>query len=258
MVIHYVEYGDKNAPLIVFLHGGGVSGWMWDEQVRYFKQYHCLVPDLPAQGISSENSFSIKGSAEKLNELIEEKAQDKEIIVTGFSLGAQVLIEMLSLKPNLIDYAIINSALVRPSTVAKSLIGPSIRLTFPLIKNKAFSKFQSRTLYIREDQFEKYYTESTQMKKETLIQILEENMSYKIPHNFNKAKSKILVTVGEKEKSIMKKSAVDLLKSNPHCNGLIIPNVGHGIPIADPDYFNNLLENWITYERTPIDSIKIT
>lgn len=26
LVIHYLEYGDKNAPLMVFLHGGGVSG----------------------------------------------------------------------------------------------------------------------------------------------------------------------------------------------------------------------------------------
>ena len=32
--LHYKEYGDKNASLMVFLHGGGVSSWMWDEQIQ--------------------------------------------------------------------------------------------------------------------------------------------------------------------------------------------------------------------------------
>ncbi|WP_199228153.1 hypothetical protein [Salipaludibacillus keqinensis] len=52
--------------------------------------------------------------------------------------------------------------------------------------------------------------ESNHMKSDTLIRILEENMSFKIPENFNKAKGKILVTVGVKEKAVMKKSEVDL------------------------------------------------
>ncbi|WP_268238239.1 hypothetical protein [Paenibacillus aceti] len=30
LVLHYKEYGDKRASLLLFLHGGGVSGWMWD------------------------------------------------------------------------------------------------------------------------------------------------------------------------------------------------------------------------------------
>ncbi|MEC1750353.1 hypothetical protein [Bacillus mojavensis] len=25
----------------VFIHGGGVSGWMWEEQISYFQRVHC-------------------------------------------------------------------------------------------------------------------------------------------------------------------------------------------------------------------------
>lgn len=53
--------------------------------------------------------------------------------------------------------------------------------------------------------------ESRQMKSDTLIRILEKNMSFEIPNGFQKAEGKILVTVGEKEKTVMKKSVLDIV-----------------------------------------------
>ncbi|PID21356.1 hypothetical protein CSV61_08975 [Sporosarcina sp. P3] len=58
MTINFNLYGDRKQPLLVFLHGGGVSSWMWNEQVKYFKDYKCLVPDLPGHGKSKDgNNF---------------------------------------------------------------------------------------------------------------------------------------------------------------------------------------------------------
>ncbi len=252
MVLHYKEYGDKSAPLMLFLHGGGVSSWMWDKQIQYFTHYHCVAPDLPEHGLNNhEVNFSIEGSAEELIKLIEEIANGKKVILIGFSLGAQVIIQMLSMKPDLIDFAIINSALVRPILYAKKLIQPSIRLSFPLIKNSWFSKLQAKTLYVSEDYFEKYYEESCQMKSDTLVRVLEENMSFEIPKNFRKANGKILVTVGEREKSVMKKSAKDIVETNSNCIGVIIPKIGHGVPLAMPDFFNHMVETWIHEGNLP-------
>lgn len=235
MVLHYQEHGDKSAPLMIFLHGGGVSGWMWDKQIQYFTQYHCIVPDLPEHGLSNdEMKFTIQDSAEELIELIEEKAGGKKVILIGFSLGSQVIIQMLSIKPDLIDVAVINSALVRPISYAKSLIQPTIKLSFPLIKKRWFSKLQAKTLYLSDEYFEKYYEESCQIKHDTLIRVLEENMSFEIPQDFGKANGKILVTVGEKEKAVMKKSAKDIVETNTNCTGVMIPDIGHGVSIAMP------------------------
>lgn len=66
MTIHFNLYGDADKPLLVFLHGGGVSSWMWDGQVKYFNNYKCLVPDLPGHGKSSEGyNFSIRDTADR-------------------------------------------------------------------------------------------------------------------------------------------------------------------------------------------------
>jgi len=250
MTLYYEEYGDKRAPLIVFLHGGGVSGWMWEKQVQHFAHYHCLVPDLPEQGQSSRDTlFSIARSAEQVGELIEEKASGKQVIVVGFSLGAQVAVQLLSIKS--VDYAIINSALVRPVPLASKLINPVLRLSFPLTRNRLFSKLQAKTLYVNQDNFERYYQESCQMKLETLGRILIENMSFTIPEHYKAAKGKILVTVGENERGVMKNSATDLVKSNPNCTGLILKGVGHGVSLAKPDFFNQMMEAWLTNGSLP-------
>jgi pimeloyl-ACP methyl ester carboxylesterase len=255
--LHYQEYGDVNAPLIVFIHGGGVSGWMWDKQVNYFSNYHCLVPDLPEHGKSgSEQLFTINLSAEKIIELLEQKGKDKRVIAVGFSLGAQVLISILGKKPHLIDYAIINSALVRPISLSKMMIH-LLSITYPLVKNKAFSKIQAKSMYVDESHFDTYYQESCRLSKESFTRIMAENMSFDIPNGFKQASSKLLVTVGEKEKSIMKKSLLDIVKSHPNGKGIIIPNIGHGVSMAKPDYFNKLLETWLQNGSLPDDVMEV-
>ena len=134
---------------MLLIHGGGVSGWMWDKQVQYFKHFHCIVPDLPQHGqVKDGIPFSIRGSAEEIIKLIEEKGNGKKVSAIGFSLGSQVLIQMLSIQPDLIDFAVINSALVRPNPTLKKWIRPTVTCSFPLIKKRWFSKLQAKTLYV--------------------------------------------------------------------------------------------------------------
>ncbi|MGE7675031.1 alpha/beta fold hydrolase [Lysinibacillus sp. NPDC094403] len=120
-----------------------------------------------------------------------------------------------------------------------------IKLTFPLLKNKSFAKLQAKTLYVDEEYFEQYYEDSSKIKLDTLINILQENMSFTIPHDFSEAQCNILVTVGKKEMGNMKKSALHLVNSNPHCQGVVLSNIGHGVSLANPEFFNRFVEEWI-------------
>ena len=225
---------------------------MWDKQVQHLINYHCVTVDLPEQGQNAQKGkFSIEHSAYKINELIDELSNGKVVTVIGFSLGAQVLVQMLSYRSNLIDYAILNSALVKPSKLGEKVISPLIWLTFPLIKNRTFSKFQAKTLFIGEEYFERYYNESCHMKRNTLVRILKENMSFQIPTKFKETKGKILVTVGEKERAIMKKSAFEIVNCNENCTGVIISGIGHGVPLSKPDLFNQIIEKWINGGEMP-------
>ncbi|MBS7728136.1 hypothetical protein KIN12_09505, partial [Vibrio cholerae] len=91
--------------------------------------------------------------------LIEEKREGKSVVAIGFSLGSQVLLSMLSKKKDLIDFAMINSALVKPIPFA-NILNKIMTMALPLVKNKTFSKIQAKTLYIGEEYFNLYYQES--------------------------------------------------------------------------------------------------
>ncbi len=250
-MLRYKESGNTEASLIVFLHGGGVSSWMWEKQIEYFNNYHCLVPDLPGHGLSFSMDFAIKDCAEEILSLIQTKARDKKVILIGFSLGAQVAIQILSMNPDIADYSIINSALVRPMPMANKIIKSMTRLTYRLTKNRTFSKLQAKQLYIGDQIFETYYKEVCNMELNTLIKILEENMSFSIPTGFSISKSKILITVGDKERRIMKKSVLALLDKNSNGKGFIIDKVGHGVPLAEPELFNKMVDAWIHDKELP-------
>ncbi|MFF2091379.1 alpha/beta fold hydrolase [Paenibacillus sp. NPDC058174] len=258
--MHEQHYGKADNPLMLFIHGGGVSGWMWDEQIRHFSpHYHCVAPDLPEHGKSRDGSpFSIKASAEHLLQRIEAIGAGKMVILIGFSLGAQIAVQMVSLRPDLIHYAIINSALVIPMPSMKRWIPLSVRLTFPLIRNRTFSRLQAKQLYLNRNQFNNYYEESCRLQQNSLVRILEENMSFELPANFHIAQSKLLITVGEKEKAVMQKSAALLARNNPRCIGVVIPGIGHGISLAKPEYFNQMIEHWLDNGQVPHDSKLIT
>lgn len=253
MDIKLKQYGvDKvNSPIMLFLHGGGVSGWMWEPQVQHFsKHYHCIVPDLPGHGESlNAANFSIQLCAAHLNKLVSRIANGRTIVAVGFSLGAQVLLQMISSKPDLIQYAMINSALIKPMPVAAKCISPLVKLSFPLIKLRAFAKLQAATLYIGPQFFEKYYTESVTMKREVLIDVLRENMSFAIPNGYSNARCKLLITVGEQEKAIMRRSAQELHQRNGNTTLKVFEDVGHGISLKDAELFNDTLEQWLEQQR---------
>lgn len=62
-MLHYTDSGPSDAPVIVFLPGGGMSGWSWLPQVKRLPDYRCIVPDLPGHGQSPTNGPISIGAA---------------------------------------------------------------------------------------------------------------------------------------------------------------------------------------------------
>lgn len=256
MTVHFNLYGDGDKPLLVFLHGGGVSSWMWDEQVKYFDNYQCLVPDLPGHGESSNgNNFSIRDTANQIATIVEEHKTGQQVIVIGFSLGGQVLISMLSEHSTLIDKAIIISASTKPLAFPR-ITAKVATWMLPLARNKMFSRMQAKYMYINEQYFNDYYQETIAITKESFFKVMYENMSFSIPKGFTTTCSRILVLIGKKENSIIKKSMANILESNKNCLGVMVPGVGHGISLHNPTYFNELIKDWIENKKIPDDVIR--
>lgn len=79
----------NSSTTIVFLHGLGVSSWMWQTQLDALSQhYRCLTIDLPGSGESQQGEWrSLQNAAEEVAEVIRQRAPGGRAHVVGLSLG---------------------------------------------------------------------------------------------------------------------------------------------------------------------------
>lgn len=256
MELYVQEFGLNQPSSIVFIHGGGLSGWMWDRQVKDLSDFHCLVPDLPEQGKSlGVTPFSIKDSTEQIAELIKSRAHGGKAHVVGHSIGAQIVVQLLSSSPEVVDHAIVNSALVRRIPGMNSLIKPIVKLTIPLTRSKWFAKLQAKALGMPDGHFNRYYNESKSITADSLEHILTENANFSLPKGLEFSTAPTLILVGQKEKGIMHSSAKDLVSSIPNSKGYVVKGVGHSFSFDAPELYSSIIRAWLTDKKLPTDRL---
>ena len=201
------EYGKSNKDIIMLLHGGGLSWWNYEEVSEILKSnYHVILPILDGHSGSDRDFTSIENNANEIIEYIDNNYNGNVKLIGGLSLGAQILLDILSKRDNICEYAIIESALVCPMKMTNRLIELLINMSYGLINKKWFSKLQFKSLKIKKELFDKYYIDSSNITKNNMISFLKANSNYHLK-NIKTNKSKSIVIVGSKERSIMIKSA---------------------------------------------------
>ena len=233
-------YGDQKNPIILFLHGGGVGGWMWEEQIQYFeKNYYLLVPELPL----SNPQFTINKTALELNQILYDYIENRKVILVGFSIGAQISIEMLGNDPKIFSTAMINSALTIP--IQNRFMDVTLKSSYPLTKSRLFAKVQASSMGVPEKYFNTYFEESLKFSKEAFLNMMKENMSFHVPASFHEIEFPILFTMGSKEQNIVKQSFEKLINNSLNSTGHVFEKVAHNAPFKVASEFNIVLENWL-------------
>ena len=212
-----VEYGKENKEVIMFLHGGGLSWWNYREIAEMLEdKYHIVIPILDGHSGSNQSFTSIEDNANRIIEFIDQKYNGSIKMIGGVSLGGQILLEVLSQRNDICEYAFIESALVIPMKLTNMFIKPSMDMSYPLIKQKWFSKLQFKSLRIKENLFNDYYKDTCAISKENYISFLKANSSYTTKEELKNTKSKVYIFVGQKELS-------NIIESGKILNSLI-PN----------------------------------
>lgn len=253
--MYFEEHGDLKAETVVFIHGGGVSGWMWQKQLEYFKDYHCIVPDLPEHGKSMEEGpLSIKDSAVRIARLIEERANGGKAIVIGHSLGAKVAVELIAVRPDLVGCAVVASALFRPVRLFLAIHKPFIyKMSVWMIKPKSIlsllvKNFKFPGSYYRDNcikDFQKLTPDILYREYDQLYQNLN------LPEGLGRAEVPTLVIAGDREPKAMKQSVSDIAGALPGATGAYMLKGDHTYPWSMYESFNEIVRMWI--ERGEIE-----
>ena len=123
--MRFVQYGNPGSKTVIFLHGGGLSTWNFRDEAEILQgRFHVLLPILDGHHGSDHKFTSIEENAARMIRYIDSRFQGKVFLIAGLSLGGQVLVEMLSQRNNICEFAMIESTLALPTKATAMLVGP--------------------------------------------------------------------------------------------------------------------------------------
>ena len=241
-----IEFGTQHHTTVLLLHGGGLSWWNYREAAQLLEQdYHVILPVLDGHGDSDSHFTTIEDNAARLIDYLDARFGGQVTILGGLSLGGQIALEMLSRRPDLCRYALIESALVKPSNLTRALIAPAFGMSYGLVKERWFAKLQADYLGIPKGLFEDYYRDTCAIEKADMIAFLEANCVYMVKPDLKKTTAKVTIVAGSREQKAILDSAKLLHSTIPGSRMEILPGLRHGdLSINHPERFVRILREW--------------
>lgn len=260
--------GPEKAQSIVFLHGGGAGLWMWQPVISRLQDYHCLAPDQPEHGGSRMvRPFSMALAAEKVAELIRTQAHGGKASVVGLSEGAQTTVQLLASAPEVVEKAIVSSALLIPVpglgwAKSPALLAWSYRVSIPPFRNADWwirlnMKYSAGIPEAFYPEFKKDFQEMTESE---FVNVVLVNQNFRLPSGLDRVTAPTLVLAGRKEYPAMKQSVRDLVAALPNARGGLV-NLGnkssmakeHNWALTAPELFSATVRAWIENQQLPAE-----
>ena len=224
-----IEYGNDHHDTIILLHGGGLSWWNYEDTANALQnEYHIILSILDGHAGSDKAFTTIEDNASEIIEYIDAHCGGSVLLIGGLSLGGQILLEMLSQRKDICQYAVVESALVRPSKLMYSMIKPAFGSCYGLIKHKWFSRLQFKSLKIKSDLFDHYFRDTCAISKKDMIAFLQANSVYSLKESIRECTAKVHIYIGEKETGSIRKSAEDIHSALPQSTLQVLPKLYHG------------------------------
>ena len=241
--MRYVEYGNQNPETVILLHGGGLSWWNYRDVAQLLSdRFHVVLPILDGHADSAAPFTSIEDNAARIIAHIDEYFGGNILAVGGLSLGGQIAVEMLTQRPDICRFALLESTLVKPSKLTHALIKPTFGMSYGLIKQKRFAKMQAAYLGIPQKLFDDYYRDTCKISKEDMIAFLESNSAYSIKPALRDAQAKVHIVFGSKEQSSIRTSGKLLNRMIPDSTLESLPGYNHGdLSLNHPEQYAQIL-----------------
>ncbi len=225
----FKEFGHDRAGTLLLLHGGGLSWWNYRAVAELLASDHrVILPVLDGHAGSDRPFTSIEDNAEEIIAFIQERLGGSVPLMGGLSLGGQVLLEMLSRRPGLCRCALVESASVIPSPLTAALVGPSVSLSYPLVKNRGFPKLQFASLRMPPDLFEDYYRDTCRISRGDMAALLRSSAAYGLKDSLPGCGAALHVFTGARETSVIRRSGELLSKRVPGAAWMELPGLYHG------------------------------
>lgn len=105
--LHYTDWGNPDAPLLILIHGGKDHCRSWDwvaERLR--KDWHVVAPDLRGHGDSAwslDGNYPLTAYIYDLAQLVQNLSPDKKVRIVAHSMGGAMALRYAGLYPDRVE-----------------------------------------------------------------------------------------------------------------------------------------------------------
>jgi pimeloyl-ACP methyl ester carboxylesterase len=236
LFVQQLNANSSDRGTIVFLHGGGISGWSWRPVAELLTEYESLIVDLPGHGQSiGIGPFTMKLAANEVLKSINERTSGGAHVV-GLSLGAQVTIQLLATNPEIIKSAFVSGCSVRSIPIVGNYY--FLRALFsayaPFRNIRWLVQMNARAMGVPEAYENDFAKDTRLMVPASLARIVAESQSFIIPKELVGVATRTFIAFGEKELDSVKKSATDLAQALPNSTAYKVIGRNHAWPLQYP------------------------
>lgn len=253
MTLYVQASGSPATPAVVFLHGFGVSSWMWTEQVASLsKDYYCLAVDLPGNGESYQSPWhSMKDSASQVAAVIRERVPSQRAHIVGLSLGGYVTLHLLRDHPEVVETAIVSGLTTQP-------LRPRWRmklLTYfmqPFLQSPVGVFAMSRMMALPPEAVEYYRRDTARLKRETFFRVYDEVFEYNLVAHFGgRIQRRLLGVAGDLEAKMVTRDLPSYGSLGDCATAVVSAAAHHGWNAEHPERFTDMIRAWITDQPFP-------
>jgi pimeloyl-ACP methyl ester carboxylesterase len=253
--MHLYESGDPSAPAILFLHGSPLSGRMWQPQLETLSEFHCLAPDLPGHGLSSQMGVMPTDElVDSLSRLIQSKSPNGKAHVVGLSYGGVVAQALISCAPDVVERAILSGTSGRLSYFMSKVFRVYLKINEPVLKVMSpglLGKLLAFQFGIPSQYIEVLGEDMKHMDAAVMVKVLMRSyLDIRTPVNTS---IPVLVTVGSRETPFAKSMAHNLTHQISGAKSIVIPGLGHIWNMQDPQLFARVARSWFNEGIIPED-----
>lgn len=250
-------YGNSNHPAIVFLHGAGVSSWMWADQIEELKSsFYCITVDLPGNGDSFRTEWhSFEDTVGQLAEIICDQVPSGKAHIVGLSLGGYTALYLLANHAEVVDSMIVSGVTSQPFT-RQWLYRPLMRVMAIVSKWDVMIYLNVKLMNLPDEVKPLYKRDSKRTSSSMFRRIYNTLFEFTIPEELYGLPNRILAVAGDKEVAMITQG---LQNFNALPNGVtrLVPNAHHGWNGEYPALFTAMIHAWMTNQPLPEELLPI-
>ncbi|MGI6109052.1 MAG: alpha/beta fold hydrolase [Eubacteriaceae bacterium] len=227
--MEFIRTQNKNKPVFMYLHSELLTPQSFTPCMNVLKKkYTVVTPVLDGHGSQTDLPVAnVQKSASEILEYIDREYNGHVSILSGLSLGAVTVLEVLAQRPDVCDFALLESPVLTPPKIHGWSTGASLHAE-KLARQNWFNKFMYYERFNSDGGCIDFNANYQKMTQENIIAAVHNAENYALPEQLKDIQCKTAILIGQTENKRVKQSADRIVKTLPNVQTFMLRGCGHG------------------------------